>query len=161
MSTTTDLTPETVIDLMREERFVMLSTATGSGKIVSHPMTPQEVTDAAEVWFFVGLQGDQADAIRENPQVNLAFAETGSWLSVSGLAEFVEDRAKVEALWDDEVSAYFPDGIDDPNLGLLRVSGESAQYWGIPGSRVAAAVKIVAAKLTGSEAPGRSGTTEL
>lgn len=161
MSAPTELTPETVIDVMREERFVMLSTAAPDGKIVSHPMTPQEVTDSGEVWFFIGLHGDQADAIRSNPQVNLAFAETGSWLSVSGLADFVDDRAKAEDLWDGEVDAYFDGGIDDPNLGLLRVTGESAQYWGVPGGRVMAAVKIAAAKITGSEGPGRSGTTEL
>ncbi|GAA2188151.1 MULTISPECIES: pyridoxamine 5'-phosphate oxidase family protein [Leucobacter] len=161
MSTPRELTPETVIDVMREERFVMLSTATPDGKIVSHPMTPQEVTDAGDVWFFIGLQGDQADAIRANPQVNLAFAETGSWLSVSGLAEFVTDEAKARELWDGEVDAYFDGGLDDPNLGLLRVTGESAQYWGVPGGKVAAAVKIAAAKITGSEGPGRSGTTEL
>ncbi|KTR86655.1 pyridoxamine 5'-phosphate oxidase family protein [Leucobacter chromiiresistens] len=161
MSESTELTPETVIEVMREERFVMLSTATPDGKIVSHPMTPQEVTDDGDVWFFIGLQGDQADAIRANPQVNLAFAETGSWLSVSGVAEFVSDRAKAAELWDGEVEAYFDGGLEDPNLGLLRVKGESAQYWGIPGGRVAAAVKIAAAKITGSEGPGRSGTTEL
>ncbi|MGW9021767.1 pyridoxamine 5'-phosphate oxidase family protein [Leucobacter chromiiresistens] len=161
MSESTELTPETVIKVMREERFVMLSTATPDGKIVSHPMTPQEVTDDGDVWFFIGLQGDQADAIRANPQVNLAFAETGSWLSVSGVAEFVSDRAKAAELWDGEVEAYFDGGLEDPNLGLLRVNGESAQYWGIPGGKVAAAVKIAAAKLTGSEGPGRSGTTEL
>ena len=161
MSQSSDLTPETVIDVMREERFVMLSTATPEGKIVSHPMTPQEVTDTGVVWFFIGLQGDQADAIRANPHVNLAFAETGSWLSVAGVAEFVSDRAKAAELWDGEVDAYFDGGLEDPNLGLLRVVSESAQYWGVPGGKVAAAVKIAAAKVTGSEGPGRSGTTEL
>ncbi|WP_336659281.1 pyridoxamine 5'-phosphate oxidase family protein [Leucobacter sp. USHLN153] len=161
MSTETQLTPETVIELMREERFVMMSTATAEGKIVSHPMTPQEVTDTGEVWFFIGLQGDQADAIRANPQVNLAFAETGSWLSVAGKAEFVEDRAKAAELWDGQVDAYFDGGLEDPNLGLLRVSGESAQYWGVPGGKVMAAVKMAAAKVTGQEGPGKAGTVEL
>lgn len=159
--THSELTPETVIELMREERFVMLSTATTAGKIVSHPMTPQQITDDGTVWFFIGLQGDQADAIRANPQVNLAFAETGSWLSVAGEAAFVDDRAKAAELWDGEVDAYFAGGLDDPNLGLLRVSGESAQYWGVPGGRVMAAVKIAAAKVLGQESPGKSGTTEL
>lgn len=161
MSHAEPLTLDTVVKTMRGERFVMLSTATADGKIVSHPMTPQEVTDTAETWLFVGLQGDQADAIRANPQVNLAFAETGSWLSVAGTAEFVSDRAKVEELWDDEVGAYFDGGIDDPNLGLLRVDPESAQYWGVPGSKAVAALKIAAAKLTGNESPGVAGTVEL
>lgn len=160
MSTSEELTQEKVVEIMRDERFVMLSTATKTGKIVSHPMTPQEVADDASVWFFIGLQGDQADAIRENPEVNLAFAETGSWLSVAGRAEFVENRAKVEELWDGQVEAYFS-GKDDPNLGLLRVTGESAQYWGVPGNKAVAAVKMLASKVRGVDGPGVSGTTEL
>lgn len=161
MSTPEELTQEQVVEIMRGERFVMLSTATKSGKIVSHPMTPQEVTEDARVWFFIGLQGDQADAIRENPEVNLAFAETGSWLSVAGRAEFVDDRAKVDELWDGQVDSYFDGGKDDPNLGLLRVTGESAQYWGVPGSKAVAAVKILASKIRGTDGPGTTGTTEL
>lgn len=161
MSHAEELTLDTVVKIMRDERFVMLSTATSAGKIVSHPMTPQEVTDAGESWLFIGLQGDQADAIRTNPQVNLAFAETGSWLSVAGIAEFVDDRVKAEALWDDQVGAYFDGGLDDPDLGLLRVVPESAQYWGVPGNRAVAALKMATSKITGNESPGVSGTIEL
>ncbi|MBK0419035.1 pyridoxamine 5'-phosphate oxidase family protein [Leucobacter sp. CSA1] len=161
MTGTEELTQDQVVDIMRGERFVMLSTATPDGKIVSHPMTPQEVTDRGEVWFFIGLQGDQADAIRANPQVNLAFAETGSWLSVAGVAEFVEDRAKVEELWDGQVDSYFDGGKDDPNLSLLKVTGESAQFWGVPGGGVVAALKIAASRIRGTEGPGVSGTVDL
>lgn len=161
MSSTDEITQEQVVEIMRGERIVMLSTATSEGKIVCHPMTSQEVTDDAEVWFFIGLHGDQADAIRANPAVNLAFAETGSWLSVSGTAEFVEDRAKVDELWDGQVEAYFDQGKDDPNLGLLKVTGDSAQYWGVPGNKAVAAVKILISKVRGTDGPGVTATTEL
>lgn len=161
MSHAEELTLDTVVKIMRDERFVMLSTATSDGKIVSHPMTPQQVTDTGETWLFIGLHGDQADAINGNPQVNLAFAETGSWLSVAGVAEFIDDQEKAESLWDDEVAAYFAGGLDDPDLGLLRVVPESAQYWGVPGNRAVAALKMAASKITGNESPGVSGTIEL
>jgi general stress protein 26 len=161
MGTKDELSREQVLEIMRGEQILMLSTATKEGKIVSHPMTAQAVDDDAVAWFFIGLQGDQADAIRENPQVNLAFAETGSWLSVAGTAEFVDDRAKVEKLWDGQVSSYFDGGKDDPNLGLLKVVPESAQFWGVEGNKTIAAVKILAAKIRGTDGPGTSATTEL
>jgi general stress protein 26 len=161
MTDAQQLTQDDVIKTMRSDRFVMLSTATADGKIVSHPMTPQQVTDDADVWFFIGLQGGQAEALRQNPQVNLAFAEGGSWLSVAGTAEFVDDRAKVDELWDGQVDAYFEQGKDDPNLGLLKVTSRSAEFWGVPGGRAAVLASIVKSKLTGSGAPGTSGTTEL
>ena len=161
MSTSEEISQEQIVDIMRGERFVMLSTVAADGKIVSHPMTPQDVTSAAEVWFFVGLQSDQAAAIRSNSQVNLAFAETGSWLSLAGIAEFMDDRAKAIELWDGRLDEYFEGGVDDPNLGLVKVTGASAQYWGVPGGGVVASLKILASKVTGSEPPGVSGTVEL
>lgn len=160
MSHPEELTQDRTVEIMREQRFVMLSTVL-DGKIVSHPMTPMRVEDDASVWFFVGRSGEQGTALQGNPQVNLAFAETGSWLSVAGAAEFVDNRAKVEELWDDQLEAYFPQGADDPDLGLVKVRGESAQYWGIPGPRPVAAAKMLVAKLSGDEGPGVSGKTEL
>lgn len=160
MSASSTLTQSEVVDIMRSKRFVMLTTVTAEGKLVSHPMTPQEVTDEADVWFFVGLDGDQADALRAAPEVNLAFAEAGSWLSISGSVEFVDDSAKIEQLWDGAVDAYF-DGAKDPNLGLIRVIGNSAQFWGVPGGKPAMLAQIAKAKIAGDRPAGKTRTTEL
>lgn len=156
-----ELTREKVVEIMRDERFVMLTSITPDHSLHSHPMTPQQVTDDAQVWFFVGLQGEQADALRANPEVNLAFAETGSWLSVSGRIQYVEDRAKVDELWSDDVAAWFEGGKEDPNLGLARFDGESAQYWGQPGGKVQALATLAKSKVTGDRPQGTSGKTDL
>ncbi|MGO1183588.1 MAG: pyridoxamine 5'-phosphate oxidase family protein [Micrococcaceae bacterium] len=155
------LNRETVLDVMRSERFVMLSTATREGKIVSHPMAPQQVTDEAEVWFIIGRESDQSQAIRANPQVNLAFAEAGSWLSLAGTAEFVDDQAKIDELWTEQAGAYFEQGRQDPNVTLLKVTGDSAQFWGVPGGAVGTTLKLIGAKITGKKPDGASGTVEL
>ena len=124
-------------------------------------MTIQGVDDDVDVWFFVGLQGDQADALRHGPHVNLAIADAGSWLSVAGHAEFIDDRAVIDQLWNEQARAYFPDGKDDPNLGLMRVTSDSAQFWGLPGGKVAGLAQIVKSKVTGDRPPGGTATTEL
>lgn len=156
-----DLSVEQVVSTLRGSRFVMLTTATTDRKLVSHPMTPQQVTDGADVWFFIGLDTDHAEALRGGAEVNIAVSESGSWLSVAGRAEFVADRSKVEELWDDEAASYFAQGKNDPHLGLLRVSSESAQYWGMSGGKVTALTSILKARLTGEPVEGVSGTTEL
>lgn len=142
----------------------MLSTATAEGKIVTHPMGVQEVQDDATSWFFISVSGDQATAIADNPKVNIAFSKTGDWLSVSGTAEFVQGTArdsKLDELWNEDAKVYFDQGKDDPDLGLLKVTGDSAQYWGVPGNKAVAAMKILGAKATNSETPGGTATTEL
>lgn len=161
MSTDQDFTQQDVVEKLRGTSIVMLTTARADGKLLSHPMTVQDVTDDADVWLFVGLQGDQADALRQGPEVNLNVSEAGSWLSVAGRAKFVEDRAKIAELWDDSAKSYFPDGVDDPNLALVLVTSESAQYWGLPGGKVAGVAQILKAKVTGGGTPGGTGTTEL
>lgn len=161
MNDTLDLSQSDVVSRLRDSRFVMLTSARGDGTLLSHPMTPQQVTDDADVWFFVGLDTEQATALKTSPEVNIAVSEAGSWLSVAGRAEFVQDRAKVDELWDDSVAAYMTGGKDDPNLGLLRVDGRSAEYWGMPGGKVAALAEILKAKVTGQKPQGGAGTTEL
>lgn len=156
-----DLTTVRVVEIMRGERFVMLSSVTAEGKIVSHPMTPLDVTAEADAWFITSSTSGLYETLVEGSEVNLAFAETGSWLSVSGSIRVVADRAKLEDLWNDRIGVYFEDGIDDPTVRLLRVDAESAQFWGTPGGRAAALLDLVASRITGERPSGTSGTTEL
>lgn len=157
----TEISQKQVVEIMRGERFVMLTSVAEDSSLHSHPMVPQEVTDDADVWFFVGLQGEQADALRTHPEVNLAFAETGSWLSVAGRIRFVEDRAKVDELWNKGADAWFEGGKEDPNLGLAVFESESAQFWGQPGGKAAALASMVKSRVTGQRPSGESATTEL
>jgi general stress protein 26 len=89
--------------------------------------------------------------------VTLGSADT--WVAVAGRAEVVDDRAKARELWNAAVEAWFPDGPDDPNVVLLRVDGESAEYWDTPGGRVATALSLVKAKVTGTPYDGGENET--
>ena len=64
-------------------------------------------------------------------QVNLAYADIGSntYVSVAGKAEVVLDRELVKRFWNPHVSAWFPKGLDDPDLALIKVTAEGAEYW--------------------------------
>ncbi|SMX81822.1 pyridoxamine 5'-phosphate oxidase family protein [Brevibacterium aurantiacum] len=150
-----------VVKILRDSGYVMLTTALDDGKLLAHPMVPQEVTDDADVWFFLGMQGDQAKALLQNPEVNITVAEAGNWLSVSGRVEFIDDQDKMDELWNDETAAWFEGGRHDPDLGLIKVTGESAQHWGLKGGKVAGLAQIVKAKITGQRTGGGSSTTEL
>lgn len=158
-----DLTQEKIVEIMRSERFVMLtSVSKNDGRLHSHPMTPQKVTEDAEAWFFIGLHGELAEDLMETSEVNLAFAEVGSWLSVSGHVEFENaNREKIDELWNDGVAAWFEGGKEDPNLGLAVFESESAQFWGQPGGKAAALASMVKSRVTGQRPSGESATTEL
>lgn len=161
MTDTEDLKQADVVRILRDSGYVMLTTALNDGKLLAHPMVPQQVTDDADVWFFIGMQGDQATALLKNPEVNIAVAEAGNWLSVAGRVEFVDDQDKKDELWNDQVAAWFTGGRNDPELGLMKVVGDSAQHWGLEGGKVSALAQIAKAKVTGDRTGGGSDTTEL
>jgi general stress protein 26 len=150
-----------VLQIMRDSRFCMVTVAAADGSLLARPMTPMEVTDDGDVWFFVDHTAEQAGQVTARPPVNLSFSDGSTWLSVAGRGEVVLDRARIEALWTPEVGAWFPGGKDDPKLALLHVASDSAEYWDSPGGRVASVLSFVKAKVTGETLDTDNATVDL
>jgi general stress protein 26 len=60
--------------------------------------------------------------------VNVAYAGK-SYVSVRGRAEIVEDLAKKKELWSKAYEAIMQTSYDDPNVVLIKVKAEAAEYW--------------------------------
>jgi hypothetical protein len=50
------------------------------------------------------------------------------------------------------LKAWFPDGLGDPDLALLRVRVEKAEYWDAPSSKMVQLAGFVKAIVTGQRA---------
>ncbi len=157
----TEIAQDKVVEIMRGDRFCMLTAVGDQGRLHAHPMTPQEITDEGDVWFFIDSSSQQAANVTAEKRVNLAFSDGSTWLSVAGHATLEHDPAKVEELWNPWVEAWFPDGKDSPNLALLLVEADSAEYWDTPGGRIASALAFAKSKLTGDRPSGHSDTVSL
>jgi general stress protein 26 len=159
---TDELTQDKVIEIMRSDRFCMITSVGDEGRLQSRPMTPMQVTDEGNVWFFIDTGSDHADALRAEKRVNLAFADSSTWLSVAGHASLLDNREKIDELWNSTVEAWFPDGKDSPTVGLLFVESDSAEYWDSPGGRVASVLAYAKSKVTGDRPDvGESQSTDL
>ena len=154
--TTNDEKREKLAELIRKVKFTMLTTTEADGSLRSRPMTMLDEDFADQLWFFVGSNSGTVAEIKADSQVNLSFADTGAnvYVSLSGRAELVRDRQKAEELWNPIYKAWFPDGLEDPNLALLRVRATEGEYWDSPDSKVVQAVGFVKALVTGEEADG-------
>jgi general stress protein 26 len=150
-----------VVSMMKDDRFCMLTSVGPQGRLHAHPMTPQEVTEDGDVWFFIDRTSEQATNIGSEKRVNLAFSDGSTWLSVAGHGEVLRDDAKIEELWSSMVEAWFPDGKDSPDLALLKVESDSAEYWDTPGGRIASALAFAKTKLTGERPSGHSESVDL
>ena len=131
--------------LVDDIRIAMLTTEDG-GVLRSRPMECVQVEDGV-LWFFTGASSAKTSEVRGGREVNLSLVDTANqnYVSLSGRAAVVRDRAKAKELWSEEQRIWFPGGIDDPDLALLKVKVEQAEYWDRPTSAMVAAQGLVRA----------------
>jgi general stress protein 26 len=137
--------------LIKGIRVAMLTTIEADGCLRSRPMQTQDTAFDGTLWFFTWVDSAKVHEIQRDQHVNLAYANPSDevYVSVSGTARLVRDRAKIEELWNPIHKAWFPKGVDDPNIGLLRVDVEKAEYWDSPSSKVVQLIGFTKAVLTG------------
>lgn len=143
---------ETVKSLVKDARIAMLTTMTSDGRHVSRPMAVQDVEFDGDLWFFAYSDSDLVAQVRTNPQVNVSFSDSKqhAWVSISGSAAQTDDPVKAKELWNPLLKAWFPDGLETPNLTLIKVHGETAEYWeSAHSSRVVTMLGYAKAAVTG------------
>jgi len=114
-------------DLIKGIEIAMLTTITEEG-LVSRPMKTQEVEFDGDLWFFTKKDTSKYDEILHNQQVNVAYVGK-SYVSVRGKTEIVEDLAKKKELWSKMYEKIMQTTYDDPNVILIKVNVEAAEYW--------------------------------
>lgn len=119
-------------DLLREFDTAMLVTHQTDGRLVSRPMINVNDEFENELWFFTLRNDPKADEVQANPQVNVSFSNGSkrNYISISGEARLVtDDTQQKESHWRDDCLHWFPKGPSDPELALICVSVQQAEYW--------------------------------
>jgi len=117
--------------LIKAARVAMLTTVASDGSMRSRPMVTPDADFDGQLWFFTRYHSPKSEEIQENQKVNVTYAspKNDRYVSVSGTAALVRDRDKVKDLWRGALKQWFPKGKKDPELALLRVTVERAEYW--------------------------------
>lgn len=139
-------------DMVKDIEFCMLTTIDEQGNPHSRPMsTNKQIEFDGDLWFFVYGNSHKAIEVSREPKVNCSFADPAnqSWVSMTGRASIVRDRAKMEQLWQPQLKAWFPKGTDEPDIALLKVDVEHAEYWDNPSSTIAHAYSLASTFVTG------------
>ncbi|WP_051313075.1 pyridoxamine 5'-phosphate oxidase family protein [Sporocytophaga myxococcoides] len=118
-------------DMIKDIKIAMLTTVESNGCLRSVPMTTMQTECEGLVWFFTNFDSQKVEDIRINSCINVTYSDVHKnvFVSVTGKAEVVKDPLKMQELWKPVLTAYFPDGLEDPDLGLLKVSIDEAEYW--------------------------------
>lgn len=136
-------------ELMKKIGFAMLVTRDGD-KLRSRPMSAYPEREENAIYFLTDARHHKDEEIARNPSVNLSFADAGSqkYISLTGSAAVSNDRTKIRELFSTPAKAWW-NSADDPNIRVLKVTPDDAEFWDTPGS-VIGYVKLAAATVTGT-----------
>ena len=144
--------------LIEEMKTAMFTTRRADGHLVSRPMATQKRASGADLWFVTSRDSHKLEELRNDPHVNLAYYKdrTREWVSVSGKARIVEDRAKIRELYEPDWRAWFgdeggeQDGTpDDRRMVLIGVDVEMAMFLEINKPQPVVLFELVKGMITG------------
>lgn len=145
-------------DLIKNLEVAMLTTLDSDGTLHSRPMATQQPSFDGHLWFFTQASAHKVDEVQHHRQVNVSYvdSEKNRFVSVTGQAQVVRDTGKARELWQPYLRAWLPKGVDDPEVALIRVRVDQAEYWDSPSSKVEQIFGIFKAAATGEKSqPGR------
>ena len=124
--------------MVRDIRVAMLTTLCADGTLRSRPMETIPTSFDGDLWFFTDLKAPKVGEVQHDPRVNVSYAapEHHQFVSITGTASIVQDPKRAELLWSPDYFRWFPAGLDDPDLALLRVNVEQAEYWDNPSRKM-------------------------
>jgi general stress protein 26 len=136
-------------ELMKKIGFAMLVTRDGE-KLRARPMSAYLERESNAIYFLTDARRHKDEEIAHNPGINLSFADPSDqkYVSVTGTAVVSNDRGKIKQLFSTPAKAWW-DSAEDPNIRVLKITPEDAEFWDSPGS-VISYVKMATAAVTGT-----------
>jgi general stress protein 26 len=125
-------------------------------EIHSRPMATSDIDEAGNIWFFTNGYAPKVDEVQNNQNITLCYSDhnDSTYVCIKGTGSLVTDRSKMEELFNPMVKAFFPKGLDDPRLALLKVEPKQAEYWDSPSSSMVRFMGMLGAAVTGKKYSG-------
>ena len=155
MSSDTAEAREKLWSMMKDIRIAMMTTEE-RGHLRARPMAATGSGFDGTLWFLTRASSHKVAEVGADNRVGLTYADSGKqdYVSLSGTAELVTDKASIDAHWTEYARTWFPKGKSDPDVALLKVTVDSAEYWDAPNSVMLHAYGYVKAVLTGVSPEG-------
>ena len=151
-------------ELIKNVDVCMFTTLDDNYQIHSRPMSTAQVDEEGNAWFFTNEFSEKINEISRDNVVNLIYADAAKniYVNVKGTCTVLIDRKKIEELWTPVMKAWFPEGIDDPKLCLVKIITENAYYWNNNSSKMSVYFDMLTAIEKGEKyEEGESGKLQL
>ena len=138
--------------LIKDTRFGMLTHRHPDGSLHSHPLTTQSKSlDEWVLHFFVSKATELGQRLQSDGNVNVSYSDPheDTYVSISGQAAISNDMATKKRLFNALAKAWFPGGAEDPDLELVEVHVQHAEYWNVKENKTTQLFKMAKAAVTG------------
>jgi general stress protein 26 len=122
---------EKLKELVNSVQTCMFTTIDEHYQVVSRPMSTSAVDESGDIWFFTNEFSEKVQDVSRDNIVDLIYSHPSKniYISIKGTCNLIIDRKKMEELWSPELKTWFPEGLQDPKICLIKVVTEEAYYW--------------------------------
>lgn len=118
-------------DLVKDVTICMFTTMDESNDLTSRPMFTSNVDEEGNVWFFTNEFSEKINEVSKDNLVHLIYSHPvkNIYVDVKGTCSVIIDKKKMEELWDPALKSWFPQGLEDSKICLVKVATETAHFW--------------------------------
>lgn len=133
--------------LVEDVNVCMFTTQDDEARLFSRPMTTVQVDDEGNAWFFTNEYSEKINEVSKDNCVYLIYSHPGKnvFVTVRGTCSIILDKNKINELWNPLLKAWYPGGVDDPKLCLIKVETDEAYYWNSSSSKMLVYFKMLKA----------------
>jgi general stress protein 26 len=105
------------------------------------------------LWFYTDLESEKVFELENDNDVCVSFADPDdqTYVSLTGVGRAIQDKDLVDKYWNSFVSAWFPEGKNSPNVGMLEIKVQKGEHWNSDSSKMVKSIKTVIAKAKGEQ----------
>jgi general stress protein 26 len=124
-------------DKMADIDIAVLTTRMAGGQLAGRPMSNNgDVKYTGESYFFTYEDTHTVEDIERDANVGLAYQGSAKlfqsnkfYVFVEGKASLIRDKAAFQQHWNAELDKWFENGIDSPNIVMIKVKADQIKFW--------------------------------
>ena len=115
----------------------------------------QDAYDGTLYFFTPKSDAKVYEVENEKKEVCITFADTSDqvYVSMSGKASVNQDKELIDRYWNSWVSAWFPQGKDDPEVAILEVKIYKGEHWNTKENKLVQLFEMAKANVLEEETP--------
>lgn len=139
-------------NLINDIKNGMLTTRHGE-ELRSRPMVLVQDEYDGTLWFYTDLESEKVFELEDDNDVCVSFSDPQEhvYVSLTGTGRATQDKALIERYWNPVIAAWFPEGKESPNVGMLEIKVTKGEHWNSDSSKMVKSIKTATAKMKGDK----------